>query len=199
MNRSSIRRAAAGTGGGVFLAAAVLLFALASTGCGGRYRVDTQISDDGTTTYTLANNEIVVEGGTKYYGGLDERDRRIEKQCFLDLRAREKPGAGRTFELVLTYVGLKGLNIMPGRSLELVVDANSSVLSAVGGVRQSRDPSGTLVTESLDYPVSSKLLLRMAEATTIRVIVSGQDGEVTGAFYETNFANLRRFVDDYVQ
>jgi hypothetical protein len=102
--------------------------------------------------------------------------------------------------LVLTYIGTTALNIEPGRSLEIVIGLNSTMLSAGGGaVRKSKDPSTKLVTESLDYPVSPQLLLSMAEAATIQVIVSGEDGEVRGSFDDENFANLRRFVNDYVQ
>ena len=177
-----------------------MVSALLSAGCAGRYRVDTQTGADGTTTHTVINNEIATEGGTKYNDGFSERNRHVEKRCFLDLRAREKPGAGKAFELVLTYIGTTALNIEPGRSLEIVIGLNSTMLSAGGGaVRKSKDPSTKLVTESLDYPVSPQLLLSMAEAATIQVIVSGEDGEVRGSFDDENFANLRRFVNDYVQ
>jgi hypothetical protein len=122
------------------------------------------------------------------------------RSCFLDLRAREKSGGEKTFELVLTYIGSTALNIEPGRSLEIVIGLNSTTLSTGGGaVRKSKDPSTKLVTESLDYPVSPQLLLEMAEAETIQVIVSGEDGELRGSFDDENFETLRRFVDDYVQ
>jgi len=200
MNSLSIRWIAARAAGGVVLGSIVMVSALLSAGCAGRYRVDTQTGADGTTTHTVINNEIATEGGTKYYDGYSEGGRHVEKRCFLDLRARDKSGVGRTFELVLTYIGSTALNIEPGRSLEIVIGLNSTVLSAGGGaVRRSKDPSTKLVTESLDYPVSPQLLLEMAEAETIQVIVSGGDGELRGSFDDENFATLRRFVDDYVQ
>lgn len=200
MNSSSISRMAAWMAGGVVPGSVVMLAALLSAGCAGRYRVDTQTDADGTTTYTVINNEIATEGGTKYNDGFSERNHHVEKRCFLDLRARETPGVGRTFELVLTYIGTTALNIEPGRSLEIVIGLNSAMLSAGGGaVRKSKDPSTKLVTESLNYPVSPQLLLSMAEAETIQVIVSGEDGEVRGSFDDENLANLRRFVNDYVQ
>ena len=176
-----------------------MLCFLLSVGCAGRYCIDTNTGADGTTTYTMASNEIDIEGGTKY-DAFAQQDHHIEKRCFLDLRARDKPGAARTFQLVLTYIGSTALDIAPGRSLEIVIGLNSTTLSAGGGeVTKSMDPSTKLVTESVAYPVSSGLLIAMSEAEAVQVIVIGQDGKVKGSFSDRNFATLRRFVEEYVQ
>jgi hypothetical protein len=199
MRHCSIQRTAACAATGAAVAVVVVVSALFSAGCAARYRVDTQKSADGTTTYTVANNEITTEGGTKY-DAFAEQDRHIEKRCFLDLRACDKPGAKRTFSVVLTYIGSAELNIKPGRSLEIVIGLNSTTLSAGGGeVTKTKDPSTKLVTESVAYPVSSELLIAMSEAEEIQVIVNGEDGRVKGSFNDENFANLRRFVDEYVE
>jgi hypothetical protein len=178
--------------------AAVGVVVLLTAGCASSYRVVTDVLDDGTTTYTLANNEIKVEGATKYYG-FEEGRSSVEKRCVLDVRAREKEGGERTFELLLTYTGVTALNIAPGRSLEVVADLNSYVLSAGSPAKKERDPSGQYFTESLDYAVSADVLVAMAEAQTLRVIVKGRDGDARGSFDEKGYADFRRFVDEYVR
>jgi len=199
MRHGSIQRIAGSAVVGAGVAIVVAVSALVSTGCAGGYRVDTHTTADGTTTYTVANNEINAEGGTKY-DAFAEQDRHIEKRCFLDLRAYDKPGAKRTYGLIVTYVGSAALDIKPGRSLEIVIGLNSTTLSAGGGeVTKSKDPSTKLVTESVAYPVSPELLIAMSEAEEIQVIVSGQEGKVKGFFNDKNFVNLRRFVGEYVE
>lgn len=180
---------------GLALAGVVALLAL---GCAGSQRVVTDVLDDGTTTRTLRNIEVKVEGATKYYG-FEEGRSVVEKRCVFDVRAYEKQGEGTTFELLLTYTGVSALNIEPGRSLEVVADFNSYVLSARGDTRRARDPSGHQFTESLDYPVSAEVLIAMAEAGTFRVIVKGRDGDARGSFDENSFAEFRRFVDSHVR
>lgn len=199
MKDCSIQRMAAYAAVGAVTAFVIAAWGLLFAGCAGGYRVDTQTGADGTTTYTVANNEIDTEGGTKY-DEFARQDRHIEKRCFLDLRAYDKPGVERTFGLVLTYIGSTALDIKPGRSLEIIVGLNSTTLSAGGGeVKKSKDPSTKLVTESVAYPVSLELLIAMSEAEEIQVIVTGQDGKVKGSFNDKNFLNLRRFVDEYAQ
>ncbi len=172
---------------------------LLTAGCAGSHRVETNLRDDGTTTYTLTNNEIKIEGATKYHGGFEEGSSIVEKRCTLDVRASDAPGKKRTFELLLTYTGTDPMNIEPGRSLEIVADLNSYVLSAGSGVTRTRDPSGQYYTESLGYPVSGKVLVSMAEAQSVQVIVKGPLGDARGSFDDTNFADFRRFVADYVR
>ena len=167
-------------------------------GCGGSRGIQTRVWDDGTTTRTLANSEIKLEGAEKYYGS-DERSRVIEKQCFLDYRAREKASGETTYEIVLTYMGVEELGIQPGRSLEFVADLNSYVLTADGSGKKERDPTGKSFTETLVYPVSSERLMNLSEAESVRVIVNGRAGEVKGSFDEVNFAHLRSFVAECVK
>ena len=168
------------------------------SGCGGSRGIDTKISGDGTTTRTLANNEVKLEGAMKYHGS-GERSYTIEKQCFLDFRARETTSGETTYEIVLTYTGVDELGIEPGRSLEFVADMNSYVLSAEGAARKQRDPTGDFFTEILIYPISGERLLRMAEAESLQVMVNGRAGKVRGSFDGVNFANLRRFVGECVR
>jgi hypothetical protein len=167
-------------------------------GCGGSRGIDTRISGDGTTTRTLANNEVKLEGAMKYHGS-GERSYTIEKQCFLDFRARETTSGETTYEIVLTYTGVDELGIEPGRSLEFVADMNSYVLSAEGAAKKQRDPTGDFFTEILVYPISGERLLRMAEAESLQVMVNGRAGKVRGFFDGVNFANLRRFVGECVR
>lgn len=173
------------------------VLALLSAGCASSHRVATRVLDDGTSTYTLSNNEIKVEGAVKYYG-IDERSASVEKRCVLDVRATDSPGKERTFELLLDYTGAQALNIEPGRSLEIVADLNSYVLSAGGGTK-TRDPSGRQFNETLAYPVSADVLIAMAEAGTVRIIVKGRDGDARGHFDAKNFADFRPFVAEYVR
>jgi len=183
------------------LAPAVLLAASAFglvAGCGGSHGIETKVSSDGTATRTLSNSEIKLEGAMKYTGS-GERSYIIEKQCFLDYRARETVSGEMTYEIVLTYMGIEELGIEPGRSLEFAADLNSYVLSADGPGKKQRDPTGKSYTETLAYPVSGERLMRISEADAVRVIVSGRAGEVKGAFDEVNFANLRRFVAECVR
>lgn len=181
---------------GVVVLASVLL---QTTGCAGRGRVSTKVRDDGTTTHTLANIEIMIEGGSEFVADHLRGRSKIEKRCVLDVRASEKPGGKTTFELAITYTAVDALNIEPGRSLEVVADLNSYVLSAGSSARKTRDPSGRYFTESLSYPVSADLLISMAEARTVLVAVKGYEGEAKGYFDTKNFADFRRFVDDYVR
>ena len=167
-------------------------------GCGGSRGIDTKISGDGTTTRTLANNEVKLEGALKYHGS-GERSYTIEKQCFLDFRARETASGETTYEIVLTYIGVEELGIEPGRSLEFVADLNSYVLSAEGAGKRERDPAGKSFTETLVYPVSGERLLRLSEAESLQVMVNGRAGKVRGSFDGVNFANLRRFVTECVR
>ncbi len=76
-------------------------------GCGGSRGIDTKMLSDGTTTRTLSNSEIKLEGAEKYYGS-DERSRVIEKQCFLDYRSREKASGDTTYEIVFDLHGCRG-------------------------------------------------------------------------------------------
>ncbi len=199
MKSSSSRRTAARMAARMAFGGILMLCVLFAIGCAGRYRVDTRTSADGMTTHVLANNEIDIEGGTKY-DGFAQQDHHVEKRCFLDLCAYDKPGTKRTFGLLLTYIGSTELDIKPGRSLEIVIGLNSTTLSAGGGeVTKSKDPSTKLVTESVAYPVSSELLIAMSEAEAIQVVVTGQAGEVKGSFNGKNFANLRQFVTEHVQ
>lgn len=194
MHRVFTGALAAWAAGLAVIAAAALL----ASGCASSRPVVTQVLDDGTTTYTLMNNEIKVAGATKYYG-FEEGSSLVEKRCVLDVRARENRGEEKTFELLLTYSGLSALNIEPGRSLEIAADLNSYVLSADGGARRGRDPSGQHFTESLDYPVSAGMLVAMADARTVSITVKGRDGDARGSFDKKNFADFRRFVDAYVR
>lgn len=179
----------------VFVAAAACGFV---AGCGGSRGIDTKVSSDGTATRTLSNSEIKLEGAMKYTGS-GERSYIIERQCFLDYRARETVSGEMTYEIVLTYMGIEELGIEPGRSLEFAADLNSYVLSADGPGKKQRDPAGESYTETLVYPVSGERLMRISEADAVRVIVNGRAGEVKGAFDEVNFANLRRFVAECVR
>jgi hypothetical protein len=172
--------------------------AVLAAGCAASSGIQVKVSEDGTTTKTLPNNEIRLEGAMKYYGA-DERSRVIEKQCFLDYRSREAPSGEISYEIVLTYTGVDELGIEPGRSLEFIVGMNSYVLSAEGFGKKHRDPTGKSYVETLVYPISGERLLRMSEAESIQMIVNGSSGQVKGTFDGDNFANLRRFVAECVR
>jgi hypothetical protein len=194
MSRMFLCRPAVWRVGLTLLGSIVLLAA----GCAGSYHVVTNVRDDGTTTYTLAHNEISVEGASKYVGSVLTSSI-IEKRCVLDVRASDDPGGKRTFELLLTYIGKDPMDMEPGRSLEIIADANSYVLSARGGTTRTRDPSGTSYTESLIYPVTRDVLLSMADAQSVQTLVKGPREDVRGYFDEKNLADFRRFVSDYVR
>jgi hypothetical protein len=183
-----------------FVSAVIVALAASGfvAGCGGSRGIDTKILSDGTTTRTLANSEIKLEGAMKYYGS-DERDYIVEKQCFLDYRSRETASRRIGYEIVLTYIGVEELGIEPGRSLEFVADLNSYVLTADGPGKKERDPTGKSFTETLVYPVSSERLMNLSEAESVRVIINGRAGEVKGSFDEVNFAHLRSFVAECVK
>jgi hypothetical protein len=167
-------------------------------GCGGSRGIRTSVSDDGTTTRTLANSEVKLEGAIKYTGS-DERDYVVEKQCFLDYRSRETASRMMKYEIVLTYIGVEELGIEPGRSLELQADLNSYVLTAEGPAKRQRDPTGKSYTETLVYQVSSEQLLKLSQAESVQVIVNGRAGEAKGSFDAVNFAHLRGFVAECVK
>ena len=194
MYRALSGRVTVWTIGLAVLGSAVLL----AIGCAKSYRTETDQRDDGTTTHTLANLEIKVEGATKYFG-FEEGSSTVEKQCVFDVRAYDRPGQRRTFELLLTYRGAEAMNIEPGRSLEIVADLNSYVLSAGSGPTRTRDPSGKFFTESLAYPIAGDVLVTMAEAQTVEVIVKGPSEDAKGSFDEKSFGEFRRFVDEFVR
>lgn len=180
------------------MTALALAAALLAPGCGGSRRLETRALDDGTTIHTLRDVEVKVEGATKHYG-FEEGTSSVEKRCVLDVRAREEAGRETDFELLVTYEGTNALNIEPGRSLEIVADWNSYVLSASGGVERARDPSGRGYTESLAYAVSADVLVAMAEAETLRLILKGRDGDARGTFEEKSLAEFRMFVDSHAR
>jgi hypothetical protein len=194
MNRACTRRIAVWATVAGVLAGAVLIGA----GCGKARRVETKVRDDGTSVHTLTNNEIKVEGAVKYHAEFEEGNYSIEKRVLLDVQAVEKPGDPSSYAFLLTYMGANPLNIEPGRSLEIIADLNSHVLSAEGDAKRSRDPSGQFYTEALRYPVSGDMLNSTAAAERVRVIVKGRDGDAAGYFDETNFADFRRFVAEHV-
>ncbi|UCG52841.1 MAG: hypothetical protein JSW58_04610 [Candidatus Latescibacterota bacterium] len=201
MIRSSVGKLAFNTNGISVLTTAVLLFFVA--GCASSYHVNTEFSDDGTNTIVMANNEIKIEGGLKYHGEshIDEWGAayRVERRCYLDIRKTEYPGGRVTYDLMLKYIGVDWLNMETGRSLELVIDGRSRILSGEGKVSREKDPSGEFVTESLDYSVSRDFLIRLAEAESVSVVITGHEGEVKGYFNEDNLANVRRFVHEFVR
>lgn len=183
------------------LVSAVLLIAGVTgiiAGCGGSRGIQTRVSDDGTTTRTLASSEVKLEGAMKYYGS-GERDYTIERQCFLDYRACETAAGEVSYEIVLAYTGIDELGIEPGRSLEFVADLNSYVLSAGGPAKRQRDPAGKGYTETLTYPVSGERLAKISEAGSVQIKINGRGGVVKGSFDEVNFSNLRSFVAECVK
>jgi hypothetical protein len=194
MGFASARRAAV-------LAAAVLAAALAiglAGGCGGSRGIDAKVLADGTTTRTVGNSEVKLEGAMKYYGS-GERDYTLERQCFLDYRARETAAGETSYEIVLTYTGIDELGIEPGRSLEIEADLNAYVLSADGPAKRQRDPAGRGYTEILTYPVSGDRLMKISEAGSVQVKINGRGGVVKGSFDEVNFSDLRRFVAECIR
>jgi hypothetical protein len=187
---------------GIMTLASAFLLAAGATGfvagCGGSRGIDTKILSDGTTTRTLANNEVKLEGAMKYYGS-GERDYVIERQCYLDYRARETASGETMYEIVLAYIGVEELGIEPGRSLEFEADLNTYVLTAEGPGKRQRDPTGKSFKETLVYPVESERLMKLSEAASVRVTINGRAGAVKGSFDGENFSNLRSFVAECVR
>jgi hypothetical protein len=85
-----------------------------------------------------------------------------------------------------------------GRSLTIRIGANSTVLSGETAVHKERIQAGEYITESVTYPVSSDVLLQMAEASNIDVVVTGTRGDIRAYFEIPNFETLDRFVREYV-
>lgn len=175
---------------------AVVLPVLA-TSCGAGSSVRTDIENGGTTVHRLIDNEVVIEGGTKYYGSA-ETAYQVEKRCFLDVRVSKPADGEASCSFVVRYVGDDWLDIQPGRSLKLTINGRDVFLSARAEGHRERDPTGSPMTETLEYPVDQDILVRLAEAHTVWVYLSGSNGEVSGYFDEGNFTKVRRFVNDYV-
>lgn len=192
MNRERIHKAAV-----PFVLVGFAALAVLAAGCGKARRVETRVRDDGAVTHTLTNNEVRVEGAVKYHAEFVEGNYSVEKRIVLDVQSVEEPQASGSYALLLTFMGASALNIEPGRSLEIVADLNSYVLSAEGEAKRSRDPTGQYYTEYLRYPVSRDVLASMAESGTVQVIVKGRDGDAMGYFDETNFADFRNFVAEH--
>ncbi len=196
MPEFSIKRTAFAANVVWIVAAAILVGQTA--GCASPYHINKQTHDDGTEDYVLFNNEIVVEGAAKYHAEFQEGNYSLDRQCFLDVRRSQHGNGDLTYGLIVRYVGSDWLTIEKGRSLELVIGINSFVFSAEGDLDRQKDPTGNFVTETLDYPVSSDILRRLTDADKVDVIVTGRAGEVRGYFDDRNFANIRRFVHEYV-
>lgn len=175
-----------------------LLAALNLAACAGSYHVKTDFRDDGSTEYVLTNNEITVEGAAKYHAQFEEGNYSVAKRCYIDLRSLKDAEGNASYWLILTYVADEWLEIEKGRSLELKVGLNTLVLSADSDLAREKDPSGNFVTEILEYPITGEQLWEMIRADAILVNVTGREGEMSGYFNETNFANFRKFAGEYM-
>ena len=176
-------------------------------GCTRAYRIDTYTADDGTAINRMLGNEIGVEGeGLEHtlMGTSSGEQHEIpvftaEKRCFLDVKRSKGPGGNVTYYLLLSCTMAEPLDIETARSLTVIIDQESAVLTQEGDVRRVTDATSGHVTESLDYTVSPEFLRKIADAEEVRLIVSGRSGNLDGYFTETNFANFNRFVKEYVK
>ena len=186
----------------VLIIVAILCIAAQLAACAGSYHVKTDTRDDGSVDYLLTNNEITVQGAAKYHAEFNEfaeGNYSVEKRCYIDVRSSKAASGDVSYWLILTYVALDWLKIEKGRSLELIIDSNSQVLSADSELNREMDPSGKFFTEILEYPVTSDILWEMIRADAILVTVNGHEGEMKGYFNETNFANIRRFAREHME
>ncbi|NIM19885.1 MAG: hypothetical protein GTO51_06530 [Candidatus Latescibacteria bacterium] len=164
-------------------------------GCAAGFHVDTYTNDDGMTISNTIGNEIYVIGGGKDIPGGEII--KYGKSCFLDVKRCEDVNGNVTYFLLLKYIGPDWFNIDAGPSLTLVIDDETKTLSAKGPLKKQKE--GNSFTESLDYSVSHDVLIKMINAEEIKVMISGEHGDLTAYFTAKNFTTFRRFVNEFAK
>jgi len=155
--------------------------AFVTAGCASTPRVVTDVLDDGTTTYTLANNEIKVEGATKYYG-FEEGSSIVEKRCVLDVRACEKEGKETTFELLAHLHGRQRAEHRT-RPFSRSSRRLEHLCAFRPGRREEGERSvGTTIHRIAGLPGVRRRAHRDGRGRDALVTVKGRDGDARGSF-----------------
>jgi len=140
----------------------------------------------GATTYSLAYN---------YVRPFDDDFRRTVQNIRLDIQRLDVKGLTQ-YQLVLVYSGTQWLHIEDGESLILFLDGQRVTLNSARA--ENAETHGRSVTEGAAYPVTPDELVRIAQATQVRLKIIGKEGSREASFTPTNTEYVRRFVSRYV-
>jgi hypothetical protein len=174
-----------------WLAALILLLPI--FGCTGGYHVDRFTADDGTVTRTV--NVAAEWVDTKHTHQTGSHWARHE--VVFDAQRREDPDGNLTYFLMLSSTSSDELDIRSGQFLRTVIEGDSVTLSAEGTVRKVWEQHDR-VTEYVSYQTSPDILRRLAGAKEAAVVASGDAGALVFELRKRNFANIRRFVEEFV-
>lgn len=172
-------------------------------GCMGGYRVQTSVDADGTVIDRMIDNEIGLEGEGVYSDyaiqGTQMDLAEVERHCFLDASRHRRPDGEVTYYLLFRYTGPRYLEIAKRRSLELLIDDHTScTLLGRGQVKRDENKLEKTSTESYQYEISDRVLVRLANAHKVSVVVTGSAFDLECYFVPNNFENFRKFVKEFV-
>jgi len=102
------------------------------------------------------------------------------------------------YSIVLNVVSLNRLFIAEGESLVLLVDGTRIGFSGDGSANYRESGEDGAIEETAYYDVTPAQLKLIANAKDVRIKIKGAQFSVKRGFFSENFANLKRFIAEYV-
>ena len=99
-----------------------------------------------------------------------------------------------SYYLIVEYNSGDWLFIQKGESLVMLIDGERTGLSGDGSYSHRDVLSGGNIREMAWYPTSAETVKRIANASSVRVKVTGSQHFVQRAFDQTNFQHFKEFV-----
>lgn len=174
------------------------IFMLLLQSCGGAienrendYIVDEQY-DKFDNVHMNIMRENILDGGYAGVGVVHASSLNIRQDVYPDKTI---------YYFVLVCVNNDWLFIGEGNSLTLLVDGEKIELVTFGSVNQETVSVGKDVycKEKAHYLVEKELILKMANAKSIDLKITGSNVFVERKFNKSNFSNFKRFIKDYIK
>jgi hypothetical protein len=100
--------------------------------------------------------------------------------------------------LQVVYIGSNWMFIREGESLRLLIDGKKFSFTASYGLRDRDVIAGGNVREKMPFVASLSDIVRIAQATEVRVKVYGDKSNQEGSFSEKNFKAFKEFTNKYL-